>query len=128
MDPMDLLRDATVEIADPTYAVCRTSDGHPDAFATVRDEDGTTVVVTEATLDDIDAEAVERGWRRLTFRMDLPFELVGFLAVVSTALAEADVSVFALSAYSTDHVLVKTADIDAARTQLEQLGCTVEGD
>jgi hypothetical protein len=47
------------------------------------------------------------------------------LAAVSTALAEAGVSIFALSAYSTDHVLVKEDDVDAATQTLEELGCTV---
>ena len=42
-----------------------------------------------------------------------------------TALAEADVSVFALSAYSTDHVLVRRTDLDVAVQQLETLGCAV---
>lgn len=57
--------------------------------------------------------------------MDLPFDLVGFLAAVATALAEADVSVFVLSSYSTDHVLVKEDDIDASISKLETFGCNV---
>lgn len=126
MDPADVLRNGTVNVSDSSYAVCRTEQGHPDAFATVRDEHGTTVVVTEDEVDAIDADEVEPGWKRLTFEMDLPFELVGFLAVVATALADAGVAVFVLSAFTTDHILVKRADLDAATTQLEQLGCEVD--
>jgi len=126
MDPTDVLRGGTVDVSDRSYAVCHTEHGHPDAFATVRDEHGTTVVVTEDEADAIDAQDIEAGWRRLTFEMDLPFELVGFLAVVATALAEADVSVFVLSSYTTDHVLVKETDLVAATAQLERLGCSVE--
>jgi hypothetical protein len=125
MNPTDYLAGGTVLVSAETYAVCRTDDTHPDAFATVRDDTETTVVVTEANLDAIDADSVERGWNRLTFEMDLPFELVGFLAAVTSALARADVSVFVLSSYSTDHVFVKAEDLTAARSQLESLGCTV---
>ncbi|MDT3436086.1 ACT domain-containing protein [Haloarcula sp. 1CSR25-25] len=57
--------------------------------------------------------------------MDLPFELVGFLATVASALAEVDISVFVISTYSTDHVFVKEDDLDAAVLRLENLGCTV---
>ncbi len=58
--------------------------------------------------------------------MVLPFELVGFLARIASVLADADVSIFAISAYSTDHVLVSADDLDTAVERLEDLGCSVE--
>ncbi|MDG5779002.1 ACT domain-containing protein [Haloarculaceae archaeon H-GB11] len=125
MEPSQFLDGGTVTISDDRYAVCRAEGGHPDALATIRDETETTVVVTHDDVGDVDASAVERGWKRLTFEMDLPFELIGFLAAVATTLADADVSVFVLSAYSTDHVLVKDDDLDDAVSQLESLGCRV---
>ncbi|ELY86235.1 ACT domain-containing protein [Natrialba taiwanensis] len=125
MDPTEFLQGSTVRISEETYAVCRTDQGHPAAFATIEDETETTVVVEHDDVSSIDASAVESGWKRLTFEMNLPFELVGFLATVATALAETDVSVFVLSSYTTDHVFVKENDLDAAVPQLEQLGCDV---
>jgi hypothetical protein len=44
---------------------------------------------------------------------------------VATALADEGVSIFALSAYSTDHVLVKEADADRAVETLSDLGCGI---
>lgn len=125
MDPTELLQDGTVSISEATYAVCRATQGHETAFATIQEETETTVVVAEDSVDTVDADQVEPGWKRLTFEMELPFELVGFLAAVATALAEADVSVFVLSSYSTDHVFVKEASVDTAVSKLEALGCTV---
>lgn len=125
MDPTEVLRSGAVRVSDETYAVCRTSHSHPDAFATIQDERETTVVVEHDAVDSVDATDVEHGWKRLTFEMELPFELVGFLAAVATALAEADVSVFVLSSYTTDHVLVREGQLPAAVTQLETLGCEV---
>jgi len=125
MDPTEYLRGGAVSVSDETYAVCRTDRDHPDAFATVREAGETTVVVDQERVDIVDADAVEPGWKRLTFEMDLPFELVGFLAAVATALAEVDVSVFVLSSYATDHVLVKEEDLAAAVRRLEALGCEV---
>lgn len=128
MDPTEFLDGGTVSVSDETYAVCRTDRDHPevDAFATVREAGETTVVVEQGDLDDVDADDVETGWKRLTFEMELPFELVGFLAAVATALAEVDVSVFVLSSYATDHVLVTEADLGAAVARLEGLGCEVD--
>jgi len=125
MDPTEYLQNGTVSISDDTYAVCRTDHNHPGAFATIQDETETTVVLNQDDVDTVDASEVEPGWKRLTFEMDLPFELVGFLSTVASALAEVDISVFVISTYSTDHVFVKEDDLDAAVLQLENLGCKV---
>jgi hypothetical protein len=126
MDPSEFLEGTTVRVPATRYAVAQV-EAVPDidAFAVVRDERETTVVVEEARLGEFDTLAVERGWRRLTFDVVLPFDLVGFLAVVAGELAEVGVSVFALSAYSTDHLLVQETDLTAAAERLEALGCGV---
>jgi hypothetical protein len=126
MDPSEFLEGTTVHVPTTRYAVAQV-EAVPDVdtFAVVRDERETTVVVEEERVGSFDTLAVERGWRRLTFDVVLPFDLVGFLAVVAGELAEAGVSVFALSAYSTDHLLVQAADLAAATERLAALGCVV---
>lgn len=129
MDADAYLDGTVVTVPATTYAVARvdTPPTDVDAFATVHDDTETTMVIAEPQLDALDKiAAVERGWRRLTFDATLPFDLVGFLARVTTALAKADVAVFAVSAYSTDHVLVKAADLATATERLSDLGCVVE--
>jgi hypothetical protein len=63
----------------------------------------------------------ERGWRALRIKGPLDFSLVGILADVSAALADANVSIFAVSTFETDYVLVKqeslTRSIDALKVQ-----------
>jgi hypothetical protein len=127
MDPRTTLEASTVEVAPATYAIV-TADGHIEGtFATVDDGRERTHVLRESRLAeaDVDPTEVETGWTRLTFDVVLPFDLVGFLAVVATALAERDVSVFVLSAYSTDHVLVRQGDTETALEALSELGCAV---
>ncbi len=53
----------------------------------------------------------EGGFRLLTFDTVMDFTVVGFLAEVSRILAEAGVSIVALSAFSRDHLLVKQSDL-----------------
>lgn len=74
-------------------------------------------------LDDVDFETIrhairgakiERGFRLLTFDIMMDFSVVGFLATVSSVLAEAGISIIALSAFSRDHLLVKQTDLAAA--------------
>lgn len=79
-------------------------------------------------LDDIDFATlrhavrdakVERGFRMLTFDTVLDFNAVGFMAEVARILAEAGVSIIALSAFSRDHLLIKQGDL---ATGLKALG------
>lgn len=65
----------------------------------------------------------ERGFRLLTFDIHLDFNVVGFLAEVSRILAEANISVVAVSSFSRDHLLIKQADLAKA---LKVLGEYVE--
>jgi hypothetical protein len=121
----DFFETGTVTVAPETYTVMKTERAVPTAFATVRDGRETTVVAEEGTVSEDHVVESTGGWRRLTFDATLPFELVGFLARVATALADEEVPVFVLSSYSTDHVFVRDDDVDRATRALESLGFTV---
>jgi hypothetical protein len=54
------------------------------------------------------------GWRALRVVGSLDFALVGILASIANPLAQAGVSIFALSTYDTDYVLVKEIDLERA--------------
>ena len=66
-----------------------------------------------------------RGWRALRFAGPLPLDQTGILASVTTPLAAARVSVFALATYDTDYVLVPAAQRAAAIDALERAGHSV---
>lgn len=125
MDPEAVLEDCVVEVGAESYAIVSVEQPHSSAFATIDDGRERTQVIAERHLETVAVEKCSRGWARLTFDVVLPFELVGFLARVAGALAEADVSVFALSAYSTDHVLVRREQLETASETLTSLGCVV---
>jgi len=52
--------------------------------------------------------------------------LVGFLAKISKILADENISIFVISAYSTDHILVKDKDINKVIKKLESIGLTIK--
>ena len=64
------------------------------------------------------AKEQQGGWLALKVKGPLAFELVGILANISGTLALADVSIFALSTYNTDYVLVQADKADAALAAL----------
>ena len=57
---------------------------------------------------------VEDGFRLLTLDIPLPWNTVGYLARVTELLAEAGISIGALTAFSRDHLLVKQHDLAKA--------------
>jgi hypothetical protein len=84
-------------------------------LAVVAEPGETTVVAAEDVLAGLPAPmAVERDWQRITFAGPLPWELVGFLADVATRLAAARIPFTSLSGFTTDHVLVRSAQADVA--------------
>jgi hypothetical protein len=65
--------------------------------------------------------AAQQAYRLITFDLELDLALVGFMARVSRALAEAGVSILPLAAYSRDHILVPAAQFDIAMSALRKL-------
>ncbi len=57
---------------------------------------------------------VEGGFRLVTFNLELDWNVVGYLARVTQILAEAGISVGALSAFSRDHLLIKQEELGKA--------------
>ena len=71
---------------------------------------------------DLPSERRETGWRRLTVRGPLDFDDTGILAGLSGPLAAAGVSIFVISTFDTDHLLVRDSQVALARRTLEEAG------
>ena len=125
LDAKNVFKDCRVEVWSERYAVVKARQVPEIFLAVFNDQEETTVVVPENALADDWVIEAEQGWKLLSFRVVLPFELTGFLAVVAKVLAEEEVAIFVLSAYSTDHLLVKESDLAAAQRTLASLGCQI---
>ena len=66
--------------------------------------------------------AVERGFRMLMVEGPLDFSLTGVMASIAGPLAEAGVSMFAISTYDTDYVLVREERLAEAVEALRGAG------
>jgi hypothetical protein len=64
----------------------------------------------------------ESGWRALMVEGPLHFGLTGILASIAAPLAEAEISIFAISTFDTDYVLVKAERLDDAVEALRRAG------
>ena len=68
----------------------------------------------------------ERDYRALRVSGTLPPDLVGILVSIAEPLAQAGLSIFAISTYDTDYVLVKARDLPAALEALRGAGHKVK--
>ena len=68
------------------------------------------------------AERREGPWTAFMVHGPLDFTLKGILSKIAAALAGADVSIFAISTFDTDYVLVPSADAERARSALAASG------
>lgn len=67
----------------------------------------------------------ETGWRALRVEGTLDFSLTGILSAIAAPLAAAEVSLFAVSTFDTDYVLVRERDLETARAALAASGFAV---
>ncbi len=95
-----------------------------DFLAVVRTPRELSIVCADDAVPATHAE-VERGFRAIAVVGTLDFALTGIVAALAQPLAAAGISIFGISTYDTDHVLVRTAHLDDARAALEAAGHTV---
>jgi hypothetical protein len=66
--------------------------------------------------------AREDGWRGMRVAGQLEFSLVGILAGITNVLSASGISVFCISTYDTDYILVRSGQLHAAADALKFAG------
>lgn len=84
--------------------------------------DGESSLVCETRHSPAEWVAREDGWRAFRVCGQLDFGLIGILAEIAGALAAAEISVFCVSTFDTDYVLVKEEKLNGAIAALERRG------
>jgi hypothetical protein len=120
--PLNLL------IQDDLLAVCRLdrSDAIPawatrgDYFSITRTNDELSIVCQETSVPE--EVRSEGGWRALQVAGAIDFSVVGVLATLAVPLAEAGISLLAVSTFDTDYLLVKEQDLDRTVDVLKRSG------
>jgi len=101
-----------MDLQSPFYSVTRT----PMEISVVTREDPTQA-----------EQPCSPGWRALSLVGPLPFEWVGILARITRTLADAQVSIFAISTYDTDWFLVKAEALPRTLSALRAAGYAISG-
>jgi uncharacterized protein len=69
----------------------------------------------------------ETGWSALKVLGPLDFSITGIMANITGVLAAIGISVFAISTYDTDYILVRHESLSRAQRALRMEGHTVDG-
>lgn len=67
---------------------------------------------------NICSDEVEKDWQALEVVGPLDFSLTGILSKISTILANEKISIFAISTFDTDYILVKSKNVSLASNAL----------
>lgn len=92
-------------------------------FSVTRTPDELSVVCTEALIPD--DKSSNKGWRCLKVQGPLDLSETGILSSLALPLARAGVSIFAMSTYDTDYLLVKEGSLIKAIESLDSEGYRV---
>lgn len=111
---------------DHNFSVCQVEDyslvnlNSEYSFIGKTDEEKSLVCIT----DEVPANMIQRddGWKAFRIQGVLDFSLIGILAKIAAALADNGISIFAVSTYNTDYVLMKKENYQKALDVLKALG------
>jgi len=111
---------------DHNFSVCQVEDyslvnlNSEYSFIGKTDEEKSLVCIT----DEVPANVIQQddGWKAFRIQGVLDFSLIGILAKIAAALADNGISIFAVSTYNTDYVLMKKENYQKALDVLKALG------
>ena len=89
-------------------------------------EDECSIIVPSDKLETDQALSIDSDWFIIQIVGELDFSLVGILTQLANPLAENQISIFALSTYNTDYLLIKNKDKDKAIWVLRDCGHTFQ--
>jgi hypothetical protein len=118
----------TFTVLEGDYSIHRLSPGSDvpavpsdTAFSSITRTDEEITVVCPSAID-LKLEHTEPGWSVLKVIGPLEFSLTGILAGISRVLSDAGISLFALSTWDTDYILIKSYDREGAIKALTGAG------
>ena len=122
----------SLAVLPDVLAICRVPSDTPFAevptegrfWSATRTQDELSLVIPDDQVPK--GWQAERGWRCFQVRGKLDFEATGVLSALSAPLAFAGISIFVVSTFDTDYVLVREQDLDSACEVLRENGIKVK--
>ncbi len=91
-----------------------------DFYSITKTDEELSIVVNEDV--DVQSDKIEYNWGAIKIVGMLDFSLIGILSKIAAILAQAEISIFVISTYNTDYILLKVDKLLKAREILKQSG------
>lgn len=120
-----------LQILDSTFSVVKFPPAekiplwalNADLFSiTKTDEELSIVCPSDCLPKDEVFPDIEKDWKCIKVEGILDFSLTGILSSLANTLAENKISIFAVSTFNTDYLLIKSHSIEKAKIVLEKEG------
>lgn len=112
------------------FCVCQIKDiadvNFDDEFVFLSKTDDELSLVCRKEFVPENAINVSYGFTAMRFEGVLDFSLIGILSKIAAILAEEKISIFAISTYNTDYVLISTEKKEAAVKALKENGYSIK--
>lgn len=95
-----------------------------ELFSITRTIEELSIVCASSNVPDNILKDVEHEWKCIKVEGILDFGLTGILSSLANPLADNNISIFAISTFNTDYLLVKLHSIEKAKSVLENAGHT----
>lgn len=96
----------------------------PANFYNITKTDDEISLVCESSYE-IQSLQREDGWRILKIDQQLEFDQVGIIARIANILKQAQISIFVISTFNTDFVMVKQFTLEKTKFELTQAGYVI---
>ena len=120
-----------LSILPDMYTVCRLPSktaiptwGTASSFYSVTHTSDEISIVCESKAMPASVKA-KRNWRMIKVEGPLDFSLTGVLVSIAVPLANVNISIFSISTFDTDYILVQDKSLSKALTVLRDSGFTV---
>ena len=110
----------------PDFTVCKVDNlaqiDFTSEFVFLSKTDDEISLVCQSAHVPPNTTALEAGWKALKISGTLEFGMVGVIAKIATVLAKAGISIFVISTYNTDYILVKSEHLERSIQTLTRSG------
>jgi hypothetical protein len=106
----------TFRLSGDRYSICQlppAAEVPPDAWSVVRTDDELSMICRAGT--EPEGAKVDDGWRILSLVGTFDLNEVGVLAGILPTFVELGISVFVISTFNTDHILVRDENVARLR-------------
>ena len=119
----------TLTVLKDVYAICQLNSNSEipgwikdsDFYSFTRTKDEVSIVCKQSAIQG-SKNKTNKNWRILKIMGPLDFSLIGIIAEISAILKKHKISVFVISTYETDYIMVKNSDLNKAIVALKNDG------